>query len=181
MFPKQFRTKDGRIVSIRHVIPEDAAATVAFTNHVCQQTDFLSFGAGEYDRTENEQLNRINKIIKSDNQLFLLAILQDDLAGMINFGAGKRPRTRHSGDFGMSVRKKYWGLGIGSMLLQSLIDWCQETGFIKKINLKVRTDNAAAIRLYERKGFKTEGTITRDYQIDSEFFDSLCMGLELNL
>ena len=81
---------------------------------------------------------------------------------MINFGSGKRPRTRHAGDFGMSVHEQYWGLGIGSMLLQSLIDWCQETGFIQKINLRVRTDNTAAIRLYERKGFKKEGTITRD-------------------
>ena len=66
------------------------------------------------------------------------------------------------------------------MLLQSMIDWCHETGFIKKINLSVRSDNEAAISLYEGNGFKYEGTITRDYQIGGEFFDSLRMGLELD-
>ena len=180
MFPQQLTAKDGRSVTVRRALPADAAQTVKYVNEVSGQTEYLSFGPTDYDRTASEQETRLTKIAAADNQLFLLATIENELAGMIHFGTGKRPRTRHTGDFGMSVHQKYWGLGVGSMLLQCVIEWSQQVGFVRKINLRVRTDNAPAIRLYERKGFKVEGTIARDFQIAGVFFDSYCMGLELD-
>ena len=79
----------------------------------------------------------------------------------------------------MSVRKQYWGLGIGSLMLDALIAWARDTQIIKKINLRVRTDNQRAIALYERKGFVFEGTIRREIFLDGKFFDHHWMGLEL--
>lgn len=47
----------------------------------------------------------------------------------------------------------------------------------RKINLRVRTDNAAGIKLYKKLGFLEEGKLKRDFCIDGEFYDSLLMGL----
>ncbi|MGB4723089.1 MAG: GNAT family N-acetyltransferase, partial [Defluviitoga tunisiensis] len=80
----------------------------------------------------------------------------------------------------MSVKKAYWGLGIGSNLLAYLIDWARETGVIRKINLKVREDNVRARALYEKFGFKTEGIITRYFYIEGKFYNVIEMGLEVN-
>ena len=79
----------------------------------------------------------------------------------------------------MSVRKQYWGLGIGSLMLDTLIAWAQDTQIVKKINLRVRTDNQRAIRLYERKGFVIEGTSRKEILLDGSYFDHHWMGLEL--
>jgi RimJ/RimL family protein N-acetyltransferase len=50
---------------------------------------------------------------------------------------------------------------------------------VKKINLRVRTDNERAIVLYERNGFVIEGTIRKEIFLDGEYFDHHWMGLEL--
>ena len=47
-----------------------------------------------------------------------------------------------------------------------MIDWAEQRRVVRKINLKVRADNAAAIRLYERMGWVREGRTTRDTLID---------------
>jgi RimJ/RimL family protein N-acetyltransferase len=79
----------------------------------------------------------------------------------------------------MSVRQPYWGLGIGSLTLDTLVAWARATRIVPKIDLRVRTDNQRAITLYKRKGFVIEGTIRRAIFLDGEYFDHNWMGLEL--
>jgi RimJ/RimL family protein N-acetyltransferase len=61
-----------------------------------------------------------------------------------------------------------------------MIAWAERGGVVRKINLKVRADNTAAIRLYERMGWVHEGRTTRDTLIDGEFSDCLMMGREVD-
>jgi RimJ/RimL family protein N-acetyltransferase len=79
----------------------------------------------------------------------------------------------------MTVRLAFWGLGIGSAMLDCLIDWARATAVITKLNLRVRSDNERAIRLYRGKGFVVEGTVTREHLIDGRYFGQDCMGVEL--
>ena len=75
-----------------------------------------------------------------------------------------------------------WGSAkcVGSVLIKYLVSWARDSQIIRKINLKVRTDNFRAINLYKRLGFISEGIITREFFINGEFFDSMHMGLEIN-
>ena len=79
----------------------------------------------------------------------------------------------------MSVRKSCWGLGMGSRLVDALIEWASANPLLTKINLRVREDNTRAIRLYERKGFVKEGTLRREIRVKNQYFSLLWMGLEL--
>jgi len=79
----------------------------------------------------------------------------------------------------MSVRKSYWGLGLGSRLLDALMGWAMDGQIVKKINLRVRTDNLRAIQLYERKGFVKEGLVTKAIFMDDQFYDVFWMGREI--
>jgi len=65
------------------------------------------------------------------------------------------------------------------LMLDTFIEWARGTGFVKKINLRVRTDNSRAIRLYGRKGFVIEGTIRREMLLRGQYFDHYWMGLQL--
>jgi GNAT superfamily N-acetyltransferase len=63
--------------------------------------------------------------------------------GCLNFSGGPRERTAQIGEFGITVRKAYWGLGIGRALIEYLIEWSRNSGVIRKINLKVRNGQRA--------------------------------------
>jgi RimJ/RimL family protein N-acetyltransferase len=171
--------KDGRQLLIREATADDAGPILDYVEDISAESDFLSFGPGEFDLTVPEEEDFLRMCRDLDNQLFIVGLIDDTVVSTLNFSAGHRPRVRHSGEFGMSVRKPYWGLGIGSLMLDALIDWARATQVVKKINLRVRTDNQRAIALYRRKEFVIEGTIRREIFLDGEYFDHHWMGLEL--
>jgi len=179
MEQRKVRLNDGRVLVIREAAAEDARALLTYVEAVSGESDFLSFGPGEFELTEAEEEDFLRTCRDSENQLFMLGLIEDKIVASLVFSAGHRPRIRHSGEFGMSVRKRYWGLGIGSSMLDALIDWARGMQIVKKINLRVRTDNERAIALYERKGFVIEGTIHKQIFLDGAYFDHYWMGLEL--
>jgi len=48
---------------------------------------------------------------------------------------------------------------------------------ITRVTLKVRADNAGAIRLYEETGFKLEATLKNGMRFDGKYYDELQMSL----
>ena len=80
----------------------------------------------------------------------------------------------------MGVRSHAWGQGIGSILVDTLIDWARSGGVIRKINLTVRVDNERGLALYRRRGFVVEGTRVGDVCVDGVDMDLHCMGLQLS-
>jgi RimJ/RimL family protein N-acetyltransferase len=170
---------DGRMLMIREAVPDDARALLDYIAAVGGESDFLTFGAGEFELTEEQEKEVLKRFNDADNELYIIGLIDDDIVSALSFSAGRRARVRHAGEFGMTVRKEYWGLGIGALMLDTLIDWGPTTGIISKINLKVRTDNERAVRLYKRKGFVIEGTISRGIFLDGRYFDHYWMGLEV--
>ena len=63
---------------------------------------------------------------------------------------------RHRADFGISVDKAYWGLGIGRALTRACIACAKEAGYAQ-IELEVVAGNAAAMALYQSEGFVEYG------------------------
>ena len=69
---------------------------------------------------------------------------------------GMKYKVRHRAEFGISVVKKYWGLGIGKALLTSCIE-CAKTAGYSQLELKVVAENERAVSMYERAGFVEYG------------------------
>ena len=179
MQPSTHSLSSGDTLVIREAEPEDARAVLEYVHAISAESEYLTFGPGEFDMTEPEEAEFLHQCRASDNQLYLLGWCGEELAAGLHFAAGRRPRTRHSGEFGMSVRLRYWGQGIGALMLDALLHWARQTGIVTKINLRVRTDNPRAIRLYESRGFAIEGTLSREILLNGRYFDHHCMGLEL--
>lgn len=176
---KQFTMKNGETCIIRRAEKKDAQALLDYLNEVCRETDFLSFGTGEFGLTLEQEEANIEEQNERKNALNIVAEVQGKLIGKMHFTGGSRPRTAHVGDFGISISKAYWGYGIGTALIRYMIDWAKEAG-IRKINLAVRTDNAAGIHLYKKMGFKEEGLSEREFLIEGKFYDSILMGLKID-
>jgi len=179
MFSTATKTKDARDVTIREATADDAARMLAYMETIASESDFLTFGPGELGMTFAEEQRFLESCSARDNSVYLIAEIDGEIEGVLSFLGGKRPRTRHWGEFGMSVRKRSWGLGLGRALVEALVAWARGTGIVTKIALRVRADNARAIALYESTGFANEGTITRGLRVDGRYHDLHVMGREL--
>jgi len=74
-----------------------------------------------------------------------------------------RKRSRVARLYSLATRPESRGLGVGAALLQAAMATARRRG-CRVLRLEVRTDNAAAIRLYERAGFRRIGAYRRYYQ-----------------
>ncbi len=164
---------------IRAAAPDDARALLDYFEAVSAETDFLSFGPGEFGLDEAAEAEALRAVAAADNRVYLLGLVEGRIAGTSSFSGGQRPRTRHAGELGIAVARAYWGLGVGPLLMDALVGWARATGIVTKLNLRVRTDNARAIALYRRKGFAVEGTISREMCLDGAYYDHHWMGLAL--
>lgn len=76
------------------------------------------------------------------------------------------------------MEKSEWGRGVGSALLQKIIEYAKTHG-IELVSLEVRSDNKRAIHVYEKFGFCKTGTSPAYFKIDGEYFDFDLMVLDL--
>ncbi len=72
----------------------------------------------------------------------------------------------------VAVHPDYRKLGIGSMLIEAMIDYCEEKKCVA-YTLEVRSSNEPAISLYKKHGFKIDGIRKEYYQDNKE--DALLM------
>ncbi|MGH9850328.1 MAG: GNAT family N-acetyltransferase, partial [Blastocatellia bacterium] len=63
------------------------------------------------------------RLTKSEEGFFLLvAVVDGEVVGSISLHAATRPRLRHKGEIGMMVRDDWQGKGVGSAMMQAVID-----------------------------------------------------------
>lgn len=168
--------KDGRECLIRDLAKEDAPEMLAYLAIIAGESANLTFGPGEQIITLDEEEKFLEAQRLSQRNLMITAIVDGKITACLNFSSSPRERLKHVGSFGVSVLKEYWGLGIGKLLLEEMIDHARAIG-VTKINLKVRTDNTRAINLYAKLGFVIEGMERHGMKIDEEYVDFFYMGL----
>jgi len=157
---------------------EDAAALLEHINAVGGETDFLSFGKGAFNISAEKEARVIERFRYSRNDTMLLAISDGKVVGNAVIESERIPRYSHRATLSVTVLRDCWGMGIGSELVRKLIDFSRGAG-IATVSLEVRSDNARAISLYEKFGFKKLGVYERFFKIGEHFFDADLMQITL--
>jgi putative acetyltransferase len=101
---------------------------------------------------------------------------EEQIIGMIGLVVAANPRTRHCGSIGIMVHKDYQNQGVGSALMKTVMDLADNWLMLIRTELGVYTDNANAIHLYEKFGFKPEGIKRMAAVRNGEYVDELMMG-----
>ena len=169
--------KNGQTVLLREAVKEDAPELVTYLHKIGGESDFLTFGYGELSVAVNDEEALLEDSRKAQNKIMILALVGEKIIGNLHFTGGVRARIQHTGEFGVSALKDYWNQGLGTVMVQELIQWAKASNVIRKLNLRVRSDNESAIRVYEKLGFIKEGSITREFYSSGQFYDSIHMGL----
>ena len=105
----------------------------------------------------------------------LIALHQGAVIGNLGLEQFSRIRRSHAGSVGMAVSVAWQGKGVGSKLLATALDIVDNWMNLQRVELSVYADNDAAIGLYRKFGFETEGLL-RDYAVrDGRLVDTLSM------
>ncbi|HPE68442.1 MAG TPA: GNAT family N-acetyltransferase [Thermotogota bacterium] len=117
---------------------------------------------------------RWEKSFQDPNNRELVAEVDGKVVGFSGFQlmVGKR---RHVMGIGMMVHEEYQGKGIGTLLLQKIVELADRWYQVHRIELQVFSDNTRAIRLYEKFGFEVEGTQRKFAFSDGAYRDVLMM------
>ena len=124
-----------------------------------------------------EQEEDIKKLEGDVNNTMLLALDGDEIVGIATISSSHKIKSRHEGELGIVVAKKYQGQGIGSRLIEMLIDWCKGNGVTTRIRLDTRTDNTMAVSLYLKFGFVVEGCLRNQTLLNGKYYDLYIMGM----
>lgn len=130
----------------------------------------------------SERLNRSEDFIANldRNSHLFVAVVKDDsgeekVIGCAGLHISSSPRMRHSGSIGIMVHRDYQNQGVGSALMNTLLDLADNWLMLVRVELGVYADNARAIHLYEKLGFKAEGIKRKAAIRNGEYVDELMM------
>lgn len=164
-------------LTVRELLPADAEAVIAHTKQAGGETDNLTFGAEGFPvSAEGERLYL--SVMHDDPKSVMLGVFRGDELIATGSISGMPRRMAHRAELGITVLKREWNRGVGSLLMARLIEYARSAG-IEIVNLEVRSDNANAIRLYEKFGFKPIGVSPAFFKIGDEYFDFVLMYLDL--
>jgi putative acetyltransferase len=122
-------------------------------------------------------LDKWHKILNNlpENFHSLVAVIDGIIVGQIGMEVFAHPRRKHVANMGMGVSEPYQGKGVGSKLLQTMLDLAHNWLAVTRIELEVYTDNLSAIKLYKKHGFVTEGTAKNYAFRNGEYVDVYLM------
>ena len=179
-YMKWIKLKDGRECLLRNAEEEDGQAVLDNFILTHDQTDYLSSYADEITLTVEQERAFLKAKADSTNELELIAVIDDavvGLAGMISIG--HRWKIRHRASFGISIDRKYWGLGIGTAMLEACITCARDAGY-EQLELEAIAENKTALAMYRKAGFEEYGRNPRGMKSRTSGYQELIyMKMEL--
>ncbi|MCU7974943.1 GNAT family N-acetyltransferase [Shewanella sp. SW36] len=138
-------------ITIRHAEKSDAAAIQAVYACPNAYAGTLQLPLPSTDKWEARLAATSNHVHR------YVAEIEGEIVGELGFEVYEQPRRRHVASFGMGVKDSWQGRGVGSALINAMLELTDKWMNIKRIELTVYTDNHAAIGLYKKFGFVMEG------------------------
>jgi len=154
---KIIKLKDGRDCVLRNGTEADGEAVLENFMLTHAQTDYLLSYPDESSMTAEQEAAFLKAKTESENEIEIMAEVDGKTVGLAGISSlGNREKVRHRADFGISVDREYWGLGIGRALTDACIECARKAGYVQ-LELTAVAENAHALALYRSEGFVEYG------------------------
>jgi RimJ/RimL family protein N-acetyltransferase len=167
-----FTFKSGEIVTIRHCSPNDAEAFIGLQKQIASETQFTLQGA--FNTPTPERIRKHFEEFESSGRGLHLGAFESHgiqiAAAILEPEREGHPWIQHVAQFGMMIRKAYWGQGLARKLLNLLEEFALSHNY-KRIEALVRVGNDRAMSLYQQAGYSIEGTRKCAAIIDGHVWD----------
>jgi L-amino acid N-acyltransferase YncA len=172
---KTLRLRDMRVAKLDWLIEEDLPIVVEALNSVIREGKYLFLNDEIVDMEEER---RWFKHSVKAGMLYLVAKVEGKVAG----GASLHPQTdkqAHVAQFGIFICDGYRNLGLGTAITKEFIEIAKKRGF-EILQLSVFANNARALNVYKKCGFKEIGRLSRDIKfLNGEYTDRILLELPL--
>ena len=180
-YHKIITLKNGRTCTLRNGTAEDGQALLEVFNLTHEQTDYLLTYPGEHSYTAQQEADFLKEKTDSADEIELLAELDGEIVGTAGIGCvARKEKTRHRAEFGISVDKAHWGLGVGRALTEACIECARTAGYVQ-LELEAVAENNNALALYKSVGFAEYGRNPKGFRSRvSGWQELVLMRLELD-
>ncbi|HEV3183416.1 MAG TPA: GNAT family N-acetyltransferase [Xanthobacteraceae bacterium] len=144
---------------VRHAVPDDVPALDQAIATIDEETEFLA-KPGEYrQRWAPGFAGRLKEMNEKNTGAYAIALNGGEIVGFLGAFAGVIKRARgivyiaHVG-----VRAAWRGRGVGTALFEAIEAWARGQN-AWRLDLRVDTQNARGLALYQKRGFVIEGRI----------------------
>lgn len=165
---------------MRNGTEQDGQAVLALYQLTHSETDFLLTYPEEHRFDLSKESQFLKDKAESDNEVEIVAVVDGEIVGSAGISAvGTKYKVRHRAQFGISILRAFWGLGIGTALTAACISCARAAGFVQ-VELTVVADNASAMALYQKAGFVEYGRNPKGFfSKTTGFQEVVSMRLEL--
>lgn len=174
MFPITYTLKNNETLSVNHAHSDDAEAIIAYLNQTGGESNYLSFGPGEFHMSIEEERRYIAALQGSDNEMLLVGKIGEAIVSVASVSHPGRARYAHRGHFSISVGKAHWGKGIGPRMMEATLAWAASSS-LHMLDLSVMAGNDRAISLYLCYGFEEHGRRPDSIYSDGHYCDDILM------
>jgi [ribosomal protein S5]-alanine N-acetyltransferase len=138
-------------------------------------TKFLE--TGHFPNSHESMESYFAQHSSAGNEVFLAVCLCDNDRHIGNVKLGSINWIHRRAEFGIVIgAKDCWNKGYGTEATVLLIDYAFRRLNLHKVMLGVVETNHAAIKIYEKIGFKVEGRLREQLYVDGRYRDNILMG-----
>ena len=164
LYNKRISLRDGRTCVLRNGDAHDGQAL--FDNFMLThaQTDWLLSYPDENSMNAAQEAAFLKEKAMSPNEIEIIAEIDGRVVGSAGIErVGHKDKVKHRAEFGISVDKDCWGLGIGRALTRACIECAKTAGYLQ-LELQAVEANERAVALYRSEGFVEYGRNPRGFR-----------------
>ena len=153
---------------------DDAEEMISYLNIVGGESDNLMHGSEGFKVPVEAVKRRIQASHDADNSIMMIALAGEKIIARAELDGCSGARLHHNARFSISVRKDYWNMKIGTMLMTMIIERARKMN-LRNIELEVIAENKAAIALYHKMGFSDAGIFSNYWFANNVYSDAILM------
>lgn len=173
----EFQLSDRRRLVLRAPRWEDLDDLLELINSLVEEEADIIINRKLTREEEAEWLTRFLTNIEKGRTIGVVAEVDGKVVGNSEVTRGTGAQS-HVGFLGIVVAKEYRNLGIGTRMLETLVEESRRAG-LKLLVLDVYASNARARHIYGKLGFREAGTVPKMVFRIEGYVDTIRMYLEL--
>lgn len=180
-FQEKFvKLKNGKEVKIRQAQISDAEMILNTVKIYIPDSEFIPKYEDEILLTIEQERSWIESFLQNDNSLLLVAEHKNQIIGNIDLTGSQRKMMYHTAVIGMGMLREWRNIGLGTALMESIIDWSTNHPVLETIWLQVYAQNDLGLGLYRKMGFEKTGFIPNFFKRDGRYYDIVTMSRKVD-
>lgn len=145
---------------IRYPTKDDVSEALAYINKISAEQTFITFQGEQLTLgQETEYLNKKLELLRKGRLVMLYAFSDGRLIAVSDIEL-KEKVEKHIGDFGITVGNDFRGDGVGSILMEKVLDEAlKNLAELVIVTLGAFSNNPIALAMYEKFGFQKYGLL----------------------